>query len=62
MIKIFHGDVSDGIVLDPFLGSGTTLRMAKQFNRKGIGIELKNERCTFHDVEFQFKLDRKEVA
>ena len=21
-----------------------------------------NERCTFHDVEFQFKLDRKEVA
>lgn len=40
---IFSGCPENGIVLDPFLGSGTTLRMAKQFNRKGIGIELKKE-------------------
>ena len=29
-----------GIVLDPFLGSGTTLRVCQQLRRKGIGIEL----------------------
>lgn len=27
-------------VLDPFLGSGTTLRVCQQLNRKGIGIEV----------------------
>ena len=31
------------IVLDPFLGSGTTAVMAKKMNRKWIGIETENE-------------------
>ncbi len=29
-----------GIVLDPFCGSGTTLKIAKQLKRKSIGIEI----------------------
>ena len=31
---------SNGIVLDPFLGSGTTLKVANRLNRKSIGIEI----------------------
>ena len=33
----------DGIVLDPFLGSGTTLKVAKRLNLNGVGVELKKE-------------------
>ena len=35
----------DGIVLDPFAGSGTTLKMAKQLGRNYIGIEISKEYC-----------------
>ena len=33
----------DDLVLDPFLGSGTMLRVCQQTNRKGIGIEINPE-------------------
>jgi DNA modification methylase len=30
-----------GVVYDPFLGTGTTLRVARQFNLSGLGVDLK---------------------
>jgi len=42
-IRLFTDE--NDVVLDPFMGSGTTALACKEVNRKYIGIEIKREYC-----------------
>lgn len=50
-IKLFTQE--NDTVLDPFMGSGTTIRVAKRMCRIGIGIEIQ---------PFYFELAQKEIV
>lgn len=39
------GRMADGLIVDPFMGSGTTLKSAKKAAIKSIGIEIEEKYC-----------------
>jgi len=44
LIKLFV-HASNGVVLDPFMGCGTTLEAAREFGLKNIGIDISPAYC-----------------
>jgi len=53
---ILAGCPEDGIVLDPFAGSGTTVLTALRLHRNAVGIELNREYCTLRQGEIDAEL------
>lgn len=41
------GCPTDGIVLDPFLGSGTTIRVANEMSMSALGVDLNRDFCDY---------------
>lgn len=53
---ILAGTAEGDIVLDPFVGSGTTCRVANRYGRQYIGIDLNPEYCKAAEAEIPINL------
>lgn len=53
---ILCGTAEGDIVLDPFVGSGTTCRVANRYGRQYIGIDLNPEYCKAAEAEIPINL------
>lgn len=54
---VLAGCPSGGVVLDPFMGSGTTARVARKLNRHFVGFELNSDYCKIIEKKIQVSGD-----
>lgn len=54
--------ITGGVVLDPFMGSGTTLRAAKDSGLRAIGIEIERKYCDIAIERLRQQVLFREVA
>jgi len=55
LAKIILASTNEGdVILDPFLGSGTTSVVSKKLNRKYVGIEMNEEYCCLAEKRISF--------
>ena len=60
--KIILASSNEGdVVLDPFLGSGTTSVVAKKLHRHYIGIEIEDQYCLWAEQRLEIADDDKEI-
>lgn len=60
--KIILASSNEGdVVLDPFLGAGTTSVVAKKLNRHYVGIESEEQYCLWAEQRLEIAEDNKEI-
>jgi adenine-specific DNA-methyltransferase len=58
--RLVLGFTNEGdLILDPFMGSGTTARVAMLHNRKSLGFEISKEYC--HTIKHRLELTEKQI-
>lgn len=59
---ILAGSPAGGVILDPFMGSGTTGTVAKRLGRRFVGIELNPEYCRMASERISLTKEKSEVS